>query len=323
MPVAWRKAVANAFAAPLVGSVMQRLDKNGDGIVTIDEFTEYFDKDGDGVVTLNEFKAFFDAYDADGDGLVSLEEFQQAARGGWFDSHANRLKAHDPTVTNSVTEPPTQQQLDSIAEIAQAAQDAGTPYNIVRETWTVLPRATIHEARAMREAILRINYFPTRKHAPSRKSKNSHFDGGDQDPAGSVPPLQKILNAHGHRSVLAVPVWGSWSDRTQTVTTPSGTANVPATASVGDLFLQLVQVAPGVPFFQNFSMLVLDQVLHMYDSDGAAGFTVATTPFHDEIGTHTAVLRWRRIDTDTCENASSSTESASPEVPDPVRDSVK
>mmetsp|Transcript_13736 Transcript_13736/g.40187 ORF Transcript_13736/g.40187 Transcript_13736/m.40187 type:complete len:271 (-) Transcript_13736:2-814(-) len=63
---------------------------------------------------------------------------------------------------------------------------------------------------------------------------------------------------------------------------------------VGDRFSELVDVLPFVPLLGNVGMLCVDEVAHVYDFDDRCGFTVVTTDEHDEVGEHSAWVRWAR-----------------------------
>ena len=193
-----------------------------------------------------------------------LQRLRFGARRWWTDVdllrttwHAATANAIVPVYTGEGT--PTSEQLDQIAAHAQALNDGGTPHNIVRiKNKTLLTDATLAQVRAMRAAILRIDYFPTRTHAPAR----------DGDAPTTTAELALGAGANDQTSpsaldtVLQVPIFGEWSDRTVQVGGAHGddakTFTVRAEASVGDLFLQSVQMAPfgAVPLLDRVSLLL-------------------------------------------------------------------
>jgi len=59
---------------------------------------------------------------------------------------------------------------------------------------------------------------------------------------------------------------------------------------VGDRFMQQVNLTPLIPKFLH--TLTMDQVVHVYNDSNRVGFTVVTTTLHDEIGEHSAWVRW-------------------------------
>lgn len=81
-------------------------------------------------------------------------------------------------------------------------------------------------------------------------------------PAAGHSPLPPVLAAR------AVGEWGGANEIRQ-----------------GDAFVQHLLVLPFV------SVSAVDIVARVYDKPGAAGFSLVTTIYHDEIGEHTAVVR--------------------------------
>ena len=196
---------------------------------------------------------------------------------------------------------PSRAQLDKAEKVAREVTTQRGPANIVRATKTVLSSASIAEVSAMREAMLRVDYFPSKW-------------GTDGQLSGEGA------------AVLQVPAVGSWSGMSHQVQTASGKASLPAEANVGDRLLMLLQLAPGVPLVDQVGLVAMDEVTNKFDEDGAAGFSLVTTGLHDEIGSHTAVLRWKQVDGGAKEpdvsQSADEINSALPGATDPVRDSV-
>lgn len=242
----------------------------------------------------------------------------------WRNVKANAVAA--PLAALAETHAPGKAELDAITNQAREAQKAGVPQNIYRNTTTVLSKATAREVNAMRSAILRMNYFPALED-PSDRDVEPVQEGLRGYLQSLFSKNKKADSARLQKTVLQVPSYGTWTDRSQSITTKSGTASVPAELEVGDLLLLSVQMAPGLPLLEHISIVCVDQVIHKYDEDGAAGFTVATTAEHDEVGTHTAVLRWEQVSEDDAVDAvNTPAECATKGVvgeTDPVRDTVR
>eukprot|EP00750_Incisomonas_marina_P008058 INCI15197.1.p1 GENE.INCI15197.1~~INCI15197.1.p1 ORF type:complete len:366 (-),score=70.59 INCI15197.1:139-1236(-) len=236
----------------------------------------------------------------------------------WRNVKANAVAA--PLAALAENQAPGKAELDAIANRALDARKAGVPQNIYRNTTTVLSDATAREVNAMRSAVLRMNYFPALEAPSERDAEPAHGLRGYLQSLFST----KAGSSRPRKSVLQVPSYGTWTDRSQSITTKSGTASVPAEMEVGDLLLLSVQMTPGLPLLEHISIVCVDQVVHKFDEDGAAGFTVATTAEHDEIGTHTAVLRWTQVsDSVDAANAAKGETSGVVGETDPVRDTVR
>lgn len=88
--------------------------------------------------------------------------------------------------------------------------------------------------------------------------------------------------------VLSMPPVADWTIRAE----EEGGA---AVMRAGERFVQRVLPLP-FPLLRWYTVLCMDEITATYDAPGAWGFTAATTTEHDEIGEHTAVLRWGRCD---------------------------
>jgi hypothetical protein len=191
---------------------------------------------------------------------------------------------HHEEVDGGSTTPPSSDALDALAE--RAALRPG--WRAVRRHEQLSASASVEALAAVQHAMQTLDYFP-------HQTGSSGGNGGS-----GLPP------------VLDSPVAGDWSLRRRQAVAPGQRAGTgieqPAGIAVGDRFVQRVLPAP-LPGMRWLVVLAVDEVAAVHSShttesesdgrhgaSGALGFTVVTTAAHEEIGQHTALLRWASVD---------------------------
>ena len=138
----------------------------------------------------------------------------------------------------------------------------------IRPGWAAVrrrERLSDSASAAVKEAMLTLDIFPS-----------SSSDG-------NLPP------------VLAARTTGDWSLRQRSSATSDDTGRKKNQGGdeieVGDRFVQRVLPAPW-PGLRWLAVLSLDEVAAVFRKNSAVGFTVLKTEVHEEIGQHTALIRW-------------------------------